>query len=117
FEPNEEGFGFQDELMYSDGSGRDCLKIEAGGSLFPASQETVAQGRHYVTQDGKTVFKKAVSKMSEVSKQLMEQNGLSSTQLDWLVPHQANKRIIDSTAKQLNLDESKVLINIQKYGN
>ncbi|MDQ7916689.1 beta-ketoacyl-ACP synthase III [Mesonia sp. MT50] len=117
FEPNEEGLGFQDEYLRSDGVGRDFLKIDAGGSLLPASQETVANGQHYVRQDGKTVFKYAVSNMAEVSAEIMKRNNLQEEDVNWLIAHQANKRIIDATAKRMGLSEEKVLMNIERYGN
>jgi len=107
----------QDEVLKSDGIGRDYLKIEAGGSILPPSIETVQNKQHFVHQDGKTVFKYAVSGMSDVSEQIMQRNNLTHDDVDWLVPHQANKRIIDATAHRMGVDESKVLINIQKYGN
>ncbi len=117
FEPNEEGLGFQDEYLRSDGNGREFLKIDAGGSILPPSQETVANKQHYVFQDGKSVFKFAVSNMADVAALIMERNKLTHDDVDWLVPHQANKRIIDATANRMGLDASKVMINIQKYGN
>tara|TARA_Y100001968_G_C19354128_1_gene716273 strand:- start:448 stop:1383 length:936 start_codon:yes stop_codon:yes gene_type:complete len=117
FEPNEEGFGLQDEFLRSDGVGRNFLKIDAGGSLLPASEETVANRQHYVHQDGKTVFKFAVSNMAEVSAKIMERNNLMETDVDWLIAHQANKRIIDATAKRMGLPDHKVLMNIHRYGN
>ncbi|MFP9098748.1 beta-ketoacyl-ACP synthase III [Flavobacterium sp. RHBU_24] len=117
FEPNTEGLGFQDELLRSDGIGRDFLRIEAGGSLMPATIETVEQGKHFVYQDGKTVFKYAVSNMADVSARIMEKNNLSHDDVNWLVAHQANRRIIDATANRMGVDESKVLINIERYGN
>jgi 3-oxoacyl-[acyl-carrier-protein] synthase-3 len=117
FEPNHEGLGFQDEYLRSDGIGREYLKIEAGGSILPASEETVKNKQHYVFQDGKTVFKYAVSGMADVSEKIMERNNLSKDDVNWLVAHQANKRIIDATANRMGLDDEKVLINIQKYGN
>jgi len=117
FEPNNEGLGFQDEYLRSDGVGREFLKIEAGGSILPASEETVKNKQHYVFQDGKTVFKYAVSGMADVSEKIMERNNLSKEDVNWLVAHQANKRIIDATANRMGLDEEKVLINIQRYGN
>ena len=117
-EPNFEGLGLQDELLRCDSIGRNSLKIAAGGSLLPPSEETVAKKLHYVQQDGKTVFKYAVSNMAEVSAQIMEKNKLTNKNVDWLVAHQANKRIVDATAKRMNLtDESKVLMNIERYGN
>ncbi|WP_310554705.1 beta-ketoacyl-ACP synthase III [Flavobacterium sp.] len=117
FEPNTEGLGLQDEYLRSDGIGRDYLKIDAGGSLLPASKETVENGQHTVIQDGKTVFKYAVSGMADVSEKIMERNNLTPDNINWLVAHQANKRIIDATAQRMNLDESKVLVNIHRYGN
>ena len=117
FEPNEEGYGLQDEYLRSDGIGREYLKIDAGGSILPASEETVANKQHYVFQDGKTVFKYAVSNMADVSEKIMNRNNLSHDDVDLLIAHQANKRIIDATASRMNLDDSKVLVNIEKYGN
>lgn len=117
FEPNAEGLGLQDEILKSDGIGRDFLKIDAGGSILPASEETVKNKQHYVFQDGKSVFKYAVSGMADVSEKIMQRNNLSHDDVNWLVAHQANKRIIDATSNRMGLDDSKVLINIQKYGN
>ncbi len=117
FEPNHEGLGLQDEFMRSDGIGRDYLKIDAGGSLLPSSKETVENRQHYVFQDGKTVFKYAVTGMADVSSKIMERNNLTKEDVNWLIAHQANRRIIDATASRMELDESKVLINIEKYGN
>jgi 3-oxoacyl-[acyl-carrier-protein] synthase-3 len=117
FEPNTEGLGFQDEFLRSDGIGREFLKIEAGGSILPPSEETVKNKQHFVHQDGKTVFKYAVSGMADVSEKIMQRNGLTKEDVNWLVAHQANKRIIDATAQRMGLDESKVLINIHRYGN
>ena len=117
FEPNNEGLGMQDEFLRSDGIGREYLKIDAGGSILPSSKETVENSQHYVFQDGKTVFKYAVSGMADVSEKIMERNNLTKEDVNWLVAHQANKRIIDATANRMDLDESKVLINIEKYGN
>ncbi|MFD1094580.1 beta-ketoacyl-ACP synthase III [Salegentibacter chungangensis] len=116
-EPNEEGLGLQDEILRSDSIGRESLKIEAGGSLMPPTEETVARKLHFVQQDGKTVFKFAVSNMSGVSEEVMKRNGLASEDVDWLVAHQANKRIIGATASRMNLAEDKVLMNIERYGN
>ncbi|GAA4310590.1 ketoacyl-ACP synthase III [Pontixanthobacter gangjinensis] len=117
-EPNTEGLGLQDELLRSDSIGRESLKIEAGGSITPPTEETVAKKLHFVQQDGKTVFKFAVSNMAGVSEEIMKRNDLSNEDVNWLVAHQANKRIIDATAKRMGLnDESKVLMNIQRYGN
>ena len=117
FEPNHEGLGFQDEYLRTDGIGRNYLKIDAGGSILPASKETVEKRQHYVFQDGKNVFKFAVSNMADVSTKIMERNNLSAKDVDWLIAHQANKRIIDATRKRMNLDDEKVLMNIQRYGN
>ncbi|HKJ47714.1 MAG TPA: beta-ketoacyl-ACP synthase III [Christiangramia sp.] len=117
-EPNTEGLGLQDEILRSDSIGRESLKIEAGGSLTPPTEETVAKKLHFVRQDGKTVFKFAVSNMAGVSEQIMKRNDLNNDDVDWLVAHQANKRIIDATANRMGLnDENKVLMNIQRYGN
>lgn len=117
FEPNNEGLGLQDEILRSDGIGREFLKIEAGGSLLPPSHDTIDNKQHYVFQDGKTVFKYAVSNMADISEKIVKRNNLTNDDVDWLVPHQANRRIIDATASRMNLDDSKVLVNIQKYGN
>jgi 3-oxoacyl-[acyl-carrier-protein] synthase-3 len=116
-EPNEEGLGVQDFILRSDGSGRQFLIQPGGGSANPPSHETVDQRMHYVKQEGKHVFKFAVTNMAEVSAEIMEKNKLSSEDVDWLVPHQANLRIIDATAERMGLSREKVMINIQKYGN
>ncbi|MEM8927181.1 MAG: beta-ketoacyl-ACP synthase III [Bacteroidota bacterium] len=117
FEPNKEGNGFVDEYLRSDGSGREFLKMEAGGSILPASHETVDKRLHYARQDGRNVFKFAVSNMADVSAKIMERNHLTQSDVQWLVPHQANKRIIDATAKRMGLEDSKVMMNIHRYGN
>ncbi len=117
FEPNTENLGLQDEYLRADGSGRKFLGMDAGGSLLPASEETVRNRKHFIYQDGKSVFKFAVSNMADVAVKIMERNNLSHTDVSWLIPHQANKRIIDATAKRMGLDDSKVMINIQRYGN
>ncbi len=117
FEPNHEGLGLQDEILRSDGIGREYLKIDAGGSILPASKETVENRQHFVFQDGKTVFKYAVSGMADISDKIMQRNNLTNNDVNWLIAHQANKRIIDATASRMNLDEDKVLINIHRYGN
>ncbi len=117
FEPNAEGLGLQDEYLRSDGVGRNFLKMDAGGSILPASEETVKNGQHYVFQDGKSVFKFAVSNMADVSGKIMERNQLSHDDVHWLVPHQANKRIIDATARRMGVEDSKVMMNIHRYGN
>lgn len=117
FEPNSDGMGLQDEYLRSDGSGREFLKIEAGGSMLPASLETLKNGQHFVHQEGKTVFKFAVSNMADVAEKMLTRNNLSNDDISWLVPHQANKRIIEATAKRVNVNPSKVMMNIHKYGN
>jgi len=117
FEPSTEGLGLIDEYLRSDGTGRRFLRIEAGGSLMPATEETVRNKKHFVYQDGKSVFKFAVSNMADVAAKIMERNALSHEDVNWLVPHQANKRIIDATANRMGLDHSKVMMNIALYGN
>jgi 3-oxoacyl-[acyl-carrier-protein] synthase-3 len=117
FEPNLEGLGVQDEILRSDGVGRDSLKIDAGGSILPPSNQTIADKKHYVYQDGKTVFKFAVSKMADISEKIMQRNNLRGDDVSWLVPHQANKRIIDATSRRMNLPQDKVMLNIHRYGN
>ena len=117
FEPNFEGLGLQDELLKSDGVGREFLKIDAGGSILPASIETVTNNQHAVFQDGKTVYKYAVTGMADVSEKIMQRNNLTNEDIDWLIAHQANKRIIDATSSRMNLVDEKVLINIERYGN
>jgi 3-oxoacyl-[acyl-carrier-protein] synthase-3 len=117
FEPNYEGYGLQDEYLRSDGVGRDFLKIPAGGSILPTSLETVNNNMHNIIQDGKTVFKYAVTNMADASELILKRNNLTNDDVNWLVPHQANKRIIDATAHRMNLEDDKVLMNIEKYGN
>ncbi|MEM0517481.1 MULTISPECIES: beta-ketoacyl-ACP synthase III [Aequorivita] len=117
FEPNTENLGVKDEYLRTDGIGRPFLKIDAGGSLLPASNETVANKQHFVFQEGKTVFKFAVSNMADVCEKVMKNNNLTGQDVDWLVPHQANKRIIDAAASRMKLPDDKVMINIHKYGN
>jgi 3-oxoacyl-[acyl-carrier-protein] synthase-3 len=116
-EPNEEGLGVLDFILRSDGSGRQFLIQPGGGSVNPPSIETVENRMHFVKQEGKQVFKFAVTNMAEVSAEIMEKNNLKSEDVDWLVPHQANLRIIDATADRMGLPKEKVMINIQKYGN
>ncbi|HBW85474.1 MAG TPA: 3-oxoacyl-ACP synthase [Crocinitomicaceae bacterium] len=116
-EPNQEGLGVQDFILRSDGSGREYLVQPAGGSANPPSIQTVEQRLHFVKQEGKQVFKFAVINMAEVSAEIMEKNNLKSEDVDWLVPHQANLRIIDATADRMGLPKEKVMINIEKYGN
>ncbi|MBT8206061.1 MAG: ketoacyl-ACP synthase III [Eudoraea sp.] len=117
FEPNTEGLGLLDEYLRVDGSGREFLKIDAGGSLMPPTEETVKEKKHFVFQDGKSVFKFAVSNMADVAARIMDRNNLTHDDVNWLVAHQANKRIIDATAKRMELEKSKVMMNIEKYGN
>ena len=117
FEPNYEGLGLQDEILRSDGVGRDFLKMDAGGSILPPSQETIDAKQHFVFQDGKQVYKYAVTGMADVSEKIMQRNNLTHDDVNWLVAHQANKRIIDATSSRMGVDDSKVLINIEKYGN
>ncbi|MEY4110419.1 MAG: hypothetical protein RLZZ46_774 [Bacteroidota bacterium] len=116
-EPAEDDNGIIDAIMHSDGAGRAFLHQKAGGSAFPASHETVDKRMHYVHQEGQTVFKFAVTNMADVSARIMERNGLTAGKVDWLVPHQANKRIIDATASRMGLVASKVMMNIERYGN
>jgi 3-oxoacyl-[acyl-carrier-protein] synthase-3 len=116
-EPNEEGNGVIDSILKIDGNGRHFLHQKAGGSLKPPTHETVDAKEHYVYQDGKTVFKFAVTGMAEVSAQIMERNNLTSEEVTWLVPHQANLRIIDATAQRMGLSNEKVMINIDHFGN
>ena len=117
FEPNTEELGLQDELLRSDGSGRDFLQATYGGSSYPSTPEAVAEGKHYVFQDGKTVFKNAVFNMADVAIKILERNNLTKDDISWLVAHQANKRIIDATARRIELESEKVMMNIEKYGN
>ncbi len=116
-ESSKDENGIIDHIHHVDGLGRSHLHMKAGGSLRPASHETVANDEHFIYQEGQTVFKYAVSKMADVSVEMMEKHGLNSENLAWLVPHQANMRIIDATARRMGLDPSKVMINIEKYGN
>jgi 3-oxoacyl-[acyl-carrier-protein] synthase-3 len=117
FEPNTEGLGLQDEFLRSDGSGREFLQATYGGSSYPSTPEAVAEGKHYVFQDGKTVFKNAVFNMADVAVKILERNNLTKDDIAFLVAHQANKRIIDATANRIELEEEKVMMNIEKYGN
>ncbi len=116
-EPNEEGYGIQDSILKSDGSGCQYLYMKAGGSRKPASIETVMAREHYAYQEGQAVFKFAVKGMADVSAELLEKNNLTGEDIAWLVPHQANLRIIDATANRMGLPREKVMINIQRYGN
>lgn len=116
-EPNEEGYGVQDSILRSDGDGREYLYIKSGGSMNPPSEETVKNREHYVHQEGPQVFKFAVTNMADVSGRIMERNNLSSDDIAFLVPHQANKRIIDATARRMGIGDDKVMLNIHRYGN
>ena len=116
-EPNHDGYGILDSILRSDGSGIQYLHMKAGGSLKPASIETVTAKEHYAYQDGQPVFKAAVKGMADVSAELLEKNNLTGDDIAWLVPHQANLRIIDATANRMGLTKEKVMININKYGN
>ncbi len=117
FEPDEEGYGVQDSILHSDGSGRFYLHQKAGGSANPPTHETIDAREHYVYQEGKTVFKFAVTNMAEVTANVLARNNMTGDDVDWLIAHQANLRIIDATAQRINLPEEKVLVNIQRYGN
>ena len=116
-EPSENGLGIQDSILKSDGSGREFLHLKAGGSVKPASHETIDGKEHFIFQDGQPVFKAAVKSMADVSEEIMNRNNLTADDVAWLVPHQANKRIIDATARRMGVDDKKVMLNIQKYGN
>ncbi len=116
-EPDTEGYGVLDTIMKSDGSGREYLLQEVGGSKEPLTEENIKERRHFVFQDGRPVFKHAVTNMADVSVEIMENNNLASEDVAWLVPHQANLRIIDATANRMGLTTDKVMINIEKYGN
>jgi 3-oxoacyl-[acyl-carrier-protein] synthase-3 len=116
-EPNTEGYGILDSILKSDGSGGKYLHMKAGGSLRPASVETVTNKEHFIYQEGQAVFKFAVVGMADVAYELMQRNNLKGEDIAWLVPHQANKRIIDATAKRMDLSPDKVMLNIHKYGN
>ena len=116
-EPSEEGFGVQDAILRTDGSGAEYLGMPGGGSRMPATIESVKAKKHYAFQEGSAVFKFAVTNMADVSAEIMAKNNLTGDDIAWLVPHQANKRIIDATARRMEISDEKVMINIQKYGN
>jgi len=116
-EPNTDGYGIRDSILRTDGSGRSYLHMKAGGSQKPATIETVTAKEHFAYQEGQAVFKFAVKGMADVSAELLERNSLSGDDIAWLVPHQANLRIIDATASRMGLPREKVMINIQRYGN
>ncbi|MDG5491020.1 beta-ketoacyl-ACP synthase III [Psychroserpens sp. SPM9] len=117
FEPNEEGLGLQDELLRSNGEGREFLQATYGGSSYPITADTFNEGKHYVFQEGKTVFKNAVFNMADVTERILERNNLTNNDISWLAAHQANKRIIEATANRVSLEPEKVMMNIHKYGN
>lgn len=116
-EPSEDGLGIQDSILKSDGSGRAFLHLKAGGSVKPASYKTIDNKEHFIYQDGQPVFKAAVKGMADVSEEIMKNNNLTADDIAWLVPHQANKRIIDATARRMGVGSEKVMLNIEKYGN
>jgi 3-oxoacyl-[acyl-carrier-protein] synthase-3 len=116
-EPNFDGLGIQDTILRSDGGGGEFLHQKAGGSLHPASHKTVDAREHFIYQDGQPVFKAAVKSMADVSEEIMKRNNLTSDDVAWLVPHQANKRIIDATSRRMGVGDEKVMLNIEKYGN
>ena len=116
-EANNEGLGIKDAILKSDGSGEQYLNIKAGGSRYPPSFETIQNKEHYVYQEGSSVFKFAVKKMAHVAKEIMDKNDLKGSDVAWLVPHQANKRIIDATAKLMEVPKDKIMMNISRYGN
>ena len=116
-EPSEQGYGVLDSILRSDGSGEPHLHMKAGGSRRPSSHETIDQKQHFVYQEGAAVFKFAVINMAEVSARIMEKNHLKPDDISWLVPHQANKRIIDATASRMGITNGKVMLNIHRYGN
>lgn len=116
-ESNEEGYGIVDSKLQSDGSGRVHLYQVAGGSCYPATEETVRKRQHFIYQEGQPVFKAAVSHMADVAVEVMERNGLDGETIDWLVPHQANLRIIEATGRRMGLAREKVMVNIDRYGN
>jgi 3-oxoacyl-[acyl-carrier-protein] synthase-3 len=116
-EASEDENGIQDSILRSDGSGREFLHQKAGGSVKPSSHETVDAKEHFIYQEGKTVFKFAVTNMADVSAEILERNNMTGDDVAWLVPHQANLRIIDATARRMGLTDEKVMVNIQKFGN
>lgn len=116
-EPSEDKTGILDSILHTDGSGSKYLTVQAGGSLHPASRDTVDKKMHYLYQDGKTVYKFAVKKMADVSKKILDKNHITGDNIKLFIPHQANQRIIEATAKRCGIDSKKVLININKYGN
>lgn len=116
-EPNTKGYGVIDTILRNDGLSKDCLYIKGGGSAYPATEETVRNNWHYFHQDGRTVFKYAVTRMADVSAEIMERNNLKGEDIAYLIPHQANKRIIEATANRMGIGMDKVTMNIERYGN
>ncbi len=117
FEPNADGLGLQDEILRSNGEGREFLHAQYGGSAYPSTPEALAEGKHFVFQEGRTVFKNAVFNMADVTERIMKRNNLTNDDIQWLAAHQANKRIIEATSNRVNLNPDKVMMNIHKYGN
>lgn len=117
FEPNNEGLGLQDEILKSNGEGREFLQATYGGSSYPINADTFNEGKHYVFQEGRTVFKNAVFNMADVTERIIKRNNLTNDDISWLAAHQANKRIIEATANRVELEPEKVMMNIHKYGN
>ncbi len=117
FEPNTENLGLQDEYLRSDGTGREFLQATYGGSSYPITSEAIENNRQFAFQEGQTVFKNAVFNMADATVKILEKNNLTKNDVNWLVAHQANKRIVDATAKRIELEEEKVMMNIHKYGN
>ena len=117
FEPNEDGLGLQDEYLRTDGTGRTFLQATYGGSSHPITHEVLDNGDHYAFQEGRTVFKNAVFNMADAAVKILERNTLTKNDVQWLAAHQANKRIIDATAQRMGLEDEKVMLNIEKYGN
>ena len=116
-EPTSDGNGLQDEFLRTDGSGREFLNVPAGGSVLPATEETVKNRLHFARQDGQTVFRNAVFNMADVCEKILDRNNLNNEDVNWLAAHQANKRIVEATARRMKLDPAKVMLNIQNYGN
>lgn len=116
-EPTTEDYGVKDTILHADGVGIPHLHMKGGGSAYPSSAETIEKGMHYVYQEGQVVFKHAVSKMADVSAEIMERNNLTKDDVSWFVPHQANLRIIDAAANRMGLTHDKVMVNIERYGN
>jgi 3-oxoacyl-[acyl-carrier-protein] synthase III len=117
FEPNTENLGLQDEYLRSDGTGREFLQATYGGSSYPVTQEAIENNKQFAFQEGQTVFKNAVFNMADAAAKILEKNNLTKDDVSWLVAHQANKRIVDATAKRIELEDEKVMMNIHKYGN